>query len=284
MVKTTQPNVFVCQARGSGFFSELFSAISCIWLAKEHSAQPIPLWNKRFLYKHPSIGNSWSAYFEPTWTGGQCKDLMRDGMVTQLPASGLAPLPNHKLRQLRHVVHAIWRDDIKMIDEVVQDVAKLTKQIAPGTVGVHYRWTDRASDPKVGLGEVTPEEFFPEIDTQLDKFCDRVFLAADSEPAVRKFKLRYGDKLLVADAIRSPDGKVSVHGGRDKGAKGSAYEKGIEVLADALALSSCAYLVRNTSAVSFFSLCVSPQLRFTDMNFKLGRYKKLVERLDYEAG
>jgi hypothetical protein len=93
-----------------------------------------------------------------------------------------------------------------------------------------------------------------------------VFLATDDERIVEAFDRRYGNRhLLVRPSLRSKDG-TSLHGHYDAGVPGSPIQKGADVLKDALILARCNHLIRSHSRVTCYSLCINPDLGFTDLS------------------
>lgn len=268
----TSPAVLMYNARGAGFFSEMFSALNCIRLAEEQERVPVPMWSGRFLFKKPGNRNSWTGYFDPVWRPHKLDDCLASRDITTIEASGVRGLPNVHTPEGRRAVHRLISKYITLKGNVASKLKSVLERVdGDSTIAVHYRWTDRQKDKRLKMGFVSTQEFFKEID-EIRKPDEYIYLATDAEPTVQEFRSRYGKYLITADAVRSPDGKLSVHGSYDRGVKGSSYTKGLDVLVDAIAMAHCRYLIRSASQVSYYTCCLNPHLEYVDMHEKLGRY------------
>ena len=149
-------------------------------------------------------------------------------------------------------------------------------------LGVHLRGTD-----KVVRAKVPPEAHFPFIDAYLRAYRSDalVFVATDDRRYMRRLGARYGysDADAGADAGGGRSGRLVSRGSGYEDASwggnadlaserkrwlraphapssSSGYDKGLQVLLDALLLSKCDYVLISASAVSEFALWVRPHL------------------------
>jgi hypothetical protein len=132
---------------------------------------------------------------------------------------------------------------------------------AASLLGVHLRGTD-----KVVRRKVPPSRYYPFVDAYLRAHpAALVFVATDDARYLREMVKRYGDAVVYRQA-----GYSSANVIRD--AALDAREKGEDALIDALLLSSCAFLLKTTSALSEFALWLNASLheRHIDLQFEDG--------------
>jgi hypothetical protein len=157
-------------------------------------------------------------------------------------------------------------------------------------IGVHMRGTDKVVMPKV-----PPEAYFPLLDAYLAAHDDAlIFLATDDRRYARRLGKRYpfgtrvvsagqgyddaswgtsADRTELLAAMRQRAKKTT--SGGTSGASGASggnaqraariaasagYQKGSQVLLDALLLSMCDFILVTVSAVSEFALWIAPHL------------------------
>ena len=157
-------------------------------------------------------------------------------------------------------------------------------------IGVHMRGTDKVVMPKV-----PPEAYFPLLDAYLAAHDDAlIFLATDDRRYARRLGKRYPfgtrvvsvgqgyddaswgtsadrTELLAAMRLRAKkttSGGISGASGGNGGnaqraariAAAAGYQKGSQVLLDALLLSMCDFILVTVSAVSEFAHWIAPHL------------------------
>ena len=134
-------------------------------------------------------------------------------------------------------------------------------------VGVHMRGSDKGSAdgaPRF-MRKLEPEAYFPHIDRFLEGARDgRIFLATDQSQYVERARARYGDRLVVRDALRADAFGEGTNPFQWRDGRG--YRKGEEVLVDCLLLARSDLLLHCTSAVGEYALYFNPELRGLDLN------------------
>ncbi|MCC2607950.1 O-fucosyltransferase family protein [Planctobacterium marinum] len=135
-------------------------------------------------------------------------------------------------------------------------------------LGCHLRGTDKSTrfdgKPFDGPREFTriipPEEYFPFIDQFIQQNPNgKLFIATDQLQFLKKIVAQYGERVIQTDAIRSAT-ELAVFQ-----RSGSGYQRGTEVLTDALLLSKCDFLLKCFSNVGEVALYFNPRLPVIDM-------------------
>jgi hypothetical protein len=160
-------------------------------------------------------------------------------------------------------------------------------------IGVHMRGTDKVVMPKV-----PPEAYFPLLDAYIAAHDDAlIFLATDDRRYARRLGKRYpfgtrvvsvgqgyddaswgtsADRTELLAAMRQRAKKTTSGGNAQREARShssahsqqreariaasAGYQKGSQVLLDALLLSMCDFILVTVSAVSEFALWIAPHL------------------------
>jgi protein O-GlcNAc transferase len=142
------------------------------------------------------------------------------------------------------IASLIFRKHFKILPDILAPAMKIVEAgTASGRlIGVHCRGSDKISEHAL----VTPEDYRKEVDRVLLQ-KDQVFLATDSEAALKKFRAWYGDRLISINCERSSNSK-GIH------FTASHPEKaGQDFLIDSDMLSKCTvHLGTEGSHVSFF--------------------------------
>jgi hypothetical protein len=167
------------------------------------------------------------------------------------------------LRDLLATDLRLHPDIRERVDEVVH--AKL----APETVGVHVRYTDRQARLQALLRRVDAlQRRAPHL---------QVFLATDNARVLELFERRYRNVVTVPH--RYAESEKQLHGQADSPDR---RQDGIEALVDLYALAECDHLVVDTSSsFSYLATLLSraPRSRIDDVNPFKPRFRELVKRL-----
>ncbi len=161
-------------------------------------------------------------------------------------------------------------------------------------IGVHYRGTDKVKLRKKSVSGAEaphlPYGFvFAEIKKSIEHYAKDdflIFVATDEQDFVTEIEKRFSNRIVCADAFRSPDGNpvhAAAHFHDKKEEKGisvhgqSMVQLGEEVLIDMLVLSKCNVLLRTESAVSLACQVVNPTQPVVNMT-KRYRWKRFFYR------
>lgn len=149
-------------------------------------------------------------------------------------ASGWLQRAVHLRRQPVRVVRGFYRERV------------LSRGDRP-LLGLHLRGTDKLKN--IGGRIIGPAEYHPLVDAYVARNPDALILIATDSPSfLAAMRRRYGDRLIVYEALRSErnvfvDRKVTDN-----------YRKGLDALVDALLLSCANLLIKPASALSEFSV------------------------------
>lgn len=253
---------------GCGLFGDLFMALNGVRFAERKRLSGEVCWDKRSLYFEAAKGrNVWSYYFENSAFafGGE---ISLSGMA--LPyfpgAQDFDPYPGLSVRQS---VHRLLQKHCRPRASILKSVEQFASErfSSEAMLGVHIRRTDAARGME-DRREVHLRHFVAEIDEWLRHHPGgAIFLATDEASVVEELETRYGERVIAQHCLRSRDG-ASLHGHYDGGTEGTAFRKGLEVIIDALLLARCDHLIRTHSRVTCYTLCLNPQLSYTDLDLK----------------
>ena len=294
---------------GAGFFALMVYAVNqIIWAEANGFASVIDFGercrdNRLNRYYDAAHGtNVWEYYFHPVNAGAIASSHSR-----QLSTKQLFNLHHMSPDSVQTYPHGLYRD-LKVpkwrYDEgwhrtmrsrasnLLQRLVKLKpeplrvvrtfyhdKVLALGAdrpaLGLHLRGTDKLRN--IGGRIVRPEEYHPLIEHYLKRRPDAILLLATDSPSfLSQMRAKYGERLVVYDALRSERNAFA-----DKRVADN-YKKGEDALVDSLLLSCANYLIKPASALSEFSVCASrllkPHARADDCS-SLSSVRSLVRRL-----
>lgn len=286
----------------AGFFAYMTFAINQLIYAEKHGYLPV-VWfgpdsggGPNAFYDPTHGENVWDYYFEPV-AGYTYNDIQSLIASTENPLSedDVIQLPTKELWRLHHdepdsifnypygcyrhkskldpdwyraqrvKAHEYISRYIRVRPEILDEVGRIQQHFDHGrALGVHLRGTDKGTAGAAPhlMRVIKPATYFPIIDDYMDRhsWCT-LFVATDQAQFVDLFRSRYGDRVLATDAMRS---ETSTNPFQQVGKFG--YQKGREVLIDALLLSRCEYLIKCTSAVGEYAMYFNPDLDCIDTN------------------
>jgi hypothetical protein len=128
-------------------------------------------------------------------------------------------------------------------------------------IGLHVRGTDAVSFRERRahrIGSLSFRQYVKFIEQMIRKRPDsRIFVATDTEKAVRYLTKRFGDRVVAYDALRHDGGSVAGSGPAGgmlpayiAGDRDGAARNGEEAVIDYLLLSRCDLLVHNSSGLA----------------------------------
>ncbi len=258
-----------------GFFGNMFITLNGIHLCEAAGVLPEPFWDQKSLFFDRNHGgNVWEYYFEPIDMPGHTRSLdVARKLAFKPDAARIGPRNNG--HTVLETYHQCIQKYVRLKEPIQREIERLRTDLFSNKriVGVHARFTDAQAGFE--NRSVPPmAKYFQSIDEYIIiNPVDRIFVATDSLSALQSFQQRYGDKIIALDCIRSID-NTSIHGHYDSGLPGSPYLKGLEVIRDAYLLSSVTHLIRANSRVTAYSLCLNPDLTFTDVECVAGNHQK----------
>ncbi|MER9651409.1 hypothetical protein [Mesorhizobium sp. M0199] len=254
---------------GCGFFGDLFMTLNGLRFAELCRAGASVEWGSTSLYFDADAGQNVYRYFF-------------EQAEFRVEETGSRPLMNLKYRPTADTFRRYERKSVRVSlsqaiakycvvrGEIAEEVEEFVRSNFKGKVlGVHVRMTDAATGAE--SRKVAALDLYK---YHIDKWVrdnpeGAVFLATDEERIVSEFGRHYGRRLVVRQSLRSTDG-TSLHGHYDPGVIGSPFQKGKDVLIEALLLARYDYLIRCHSRVTCYSLCVSPDLKYKDLSLEMG--------------
>jgi hypothetical protein len=253
-------------SRPCGFFGNFFITLNGLMFCDSIGAVGVPWWDSDCPYLDPSVSdNAWSMFFRgpPSAQGG---DGPRPRLAYYPTADDMtayqAPTP-------REAAHRLMKRFAEPHPEFLDEAdAFVDKKFRAGkTLGVHVRGTD-ARRGLESRRSIPFDTIHDEIAVRLRSDADTmIFLASDEAQVIADFKARYGERVCHRECARSVSGE-SIHGHYDSGVAASGFEKGRDVLIDALLLSRVDFLIRTHSAVTTYSLCRNLALPYLDLEIK----------------
>ena len=249
----------------AGFFGEVFITLNGLRQAELYRKRAIVRWGPGSPYFEMKRGpNAWACFFQATEfdfsdarSGAALSLQYRPGGHDFISYGGL------NTRQSVARALRAWCQPLPEISNAV-DTFSMAHFRHGQMLGVHVRLTDVAAGAE-GRQTVGLEQIMAAVDAWLAKKPDGgIYLASDDQRAIAAFGQRYTGRIAFQDCLRSQDG-TSIHGHYDVGVSGSPYQKGREVLIDALLLARCNHLIRTHSRVTAFSLCWNLDLTYRDL-------------------
>ena len=129
-------------------------------------------------------------------------------------------------------------------------------------IGVHYRGTDKISEaPRVDYKDVLRKIMRYISENSLHDY--KIFVATDEQAFIDYLISIYGDLVCYNKAAlcATIDNLTPIHF-RNR----EHFKRGEEALIDALLLSKVDFLIRTCSNLSKFSIFLSPDLEYVDLN------------------
>ncbi|VGO21672.1 O-fucosyltransferase family protein [Pontiella sulfatireligans] len=239
-----------------GFFGNLFMTLNGIRACEIAKATPHPLWSHNCLYWDKKYGsNAWDYFFEPFEELDRSAEGGHRGWAFKPLATYIHPC--YEAMDVQSSYAEIIRRYLKVHNDIAERVDSFASHHfgKQEPLGCHMRFTDVSAE--YGRA-VSLEKYWEAIDFYLDNNeCDKFFVATDDQEALKATQNRYqGRVAFQADCIRSCDGR-SIHGHYDSGIAASGYQKGLDVLTDALLLARCRHLIGISSTITRFSACVN---------------------------
>ena len=230
----------------------LFSQLNKLLTIMEHrqTADIHVDWTTGTLYGRPHEGNVFEHLFE------QLVPLRHgDERVDRWPHSRYTG-PNVS----RQYPHTAWRTSLNawwqhltVRPDLLAEAEAFLAPHWPGITALHVR--------NYRIGAECTGGVAPTLDAYaaaLGGTEGRVFLATDNDEAVRFFRARFGERLLLRDIPRSPDMQTELHHFRTQTIRDAQ-----NCLIDALVMARCAHLIHSVSTVSTAVLYMNPAMPHT---------------------
>lgn len=215
-----------------------------------------------YLYFDPNIGlNVWEYYFnQPKQIYGPKYEVFENGFEFQ--RSGVLDISNRSQSYEKAILEAnlLFTSRIGFSPAMISTITDTARQLElpEKYFSVHKRETDS----QLHASEIiTCDHFFKEIETRLDN--EIIYLATDSEKALREFKFRYGSRLIHLETFRSKD-NTGLHFLEKAGA--SKAKVGSDAVLDAVFLSRGVSMFRTRSNLTTFSRVLNPNLECFELD------------------
>ena len=270
---------------GAGFYALMLYAINQLIYAESRGFVPHVLFGETCRdgrlnrYYSSTIGpNVWEYYFFPVSTA---VPSLND---EQLSAKQLFALHHTSTESVQTYPHGVyrylkiprWRYDEgwhRMMRSRAHGILGRSVRLRPGPLkivrkfymerivargdrpllGLHIRGTDKLRN--IGGRIIRPAEYHPLIRQFLEQRPNALLLLATDSPSfLAEMQQRYGEKLIVYDALRSERNAFADRKLTDN------YRKGEDALVDSLLLSCANLLIKPASALSEFSVYWNPAL------------------------
>lgn len=253
-----------------GFFSAFFGVLRAIRHAEIEGYIPYVVWDERSPYVQRTCKdsddrhNAWTQYFEQITPEPVVTSLTRDEGARVLAQEwcgwdGLVCYPGqNELDTMR----TLLRKYVRVRAEVLREMPQLPR----GTVGVHYRGTDKITS---GEFAAPPVQHLVDLIRGSALYTGKgkpFFFATDDIDALRTVTSAFpdGHVLYNRSCVRGSTSTGSVHRHYEYVSEKHTRTrdgplKGKQVLLDALCLTQCRHLLRCPSGVSLFALVASSE-------------------------
>lgn len=137
-----------------------------------------------------------------------------------------------------------------------------TKAAGQPVLGLHVRWTDK----QIFAGrQVKAAEYYPHVDRFLEKNpTAKIFVASADKRAVAAFRAKYGERVFASEFKRESVNSFNTDGGRYSG-----YQKGYQVLFDALVMSQTQFMLHGSAGVPELAIWLGKDMRLDSASLNL---------------
>ena len=256
-----------------GMFAHLNVLIRVLRYADEHGLTPDVHFTSAN-YVEPGMGADWFDYhFERVHPGGRTapRPLFTLTVKTHRDLDLSRP-DDLSLRDARDLLFKYVRIKPDVIAEVDSFCAR--HGIGAGSLGVHYRGTDKSSES----ARVSYDEAIATIQAETTSWDKRpIFVASDEQRFVDALVRRFPAGSVVAyhDAARS-DGSAPLH---LNGHAAGNFAMGRDALVNCLILARCSRVVRTCSLLSSWASIFNPDLSVRLLNESYGSTSWFPERV-----
>ncbi len=267
-----------------GLFSLVLTNLGHIRYALEKGCIPVvDMRNYESQYAGAGMSgqNMWEYYFEQPChydlesIGKSKRIILSNGLVTDkldYPADSIAyeekELQFWKALAKRYLrVNQSIADEAARLEKTLFEEKKILGVLARGTDYVHARPVNHPIQP-------TPRQLMEKIEEKMqERNCEKIYLATEDAGIFRKFKERYGDKLIAVEARRhETDGGENINDIRRREEK-DGYTMGKEYLLTILLLARCDCLVAGNTSGTIGALLLNQEYE-DKFIFNLGVYGK----------
>lgn len=262
-------NIYILREGGSyqGMFSILTWTLRRLEVADRLNMIPVVTWKKEspVNLRGAECENPFELYFQPVSdinletalnSAFVVKSKRNDGFRTKRKMS--YDFTDDEIDRLSIIYSKYIHLQPEIEDKIYLDIKKISSN-SEKILGVHVRGVDwRNNQVKYHPIPITENEFLLETEKLFNTGSyDCIFLATDSDDTVDLFKNRFGEKIRIFEAKRTPTNTSSlVIFDTDN----DQYNLGCEVLRDAYMLANCDALVCGMSYVSYVARIIKKSM------------------------
>lgn len=240
-----------------GMFALLIKTLRCLEVADRFHFIPVIKWNDAVSYSVPGQSNSFLLFYQSVSEISVESALKSADVAFANPwdraygaIAGSYECPPDEIERLSRTYQKYLKLQPEVQTQMDGELFRLFGEKPGKVLGVHVRGVDwrkkKIYHHPIAFSE---EDYLNKAKEMMKEFgYDKVFLASDSESAVKLFQREFGDNLIITQASRTPEGsdRLTIY---DKSKNG--YELGFEILLDAYALAACDSLLCGVSSVGF---------------------------------
>lgn len=278
--KAAQVNIRKLELRPAGMFSNVNEVVQQLYLAERSGYRFFIDWSQSCYADPNRPGDPWEYYFErcfldvldrpagaPVLLGGAPVACAKDNIITPRRKNGDCNpllLPSNRL-----LPHRLIAQHIRLRADVVEIIDAFARQhFQEPVIGLHIRGAGRLDGGVAErnqtldlIGGVPLPAYFRAVEQALERRPDaRIFACSDSSFVIDSIVERFGERVFIYDATRSPFGELHAGHPRNAGLQFDRYRLGLDVLVEAYLLSRTDFLVHGNSNVVNFILCQNPEL------------------------
>lgn len=257
-----------------GLMGYYMSVLGHIRFAKSKGYIPVvDMKNYKNTYlKEEEVGhiNSWEYYFEQPSSvflddAYKSKNVILSSMESPVEADPRLFYYNVYKKDNMPLYYKLVEDNILFNNEtraiLDETYRAITKNVVGGVLGVVSRGTDLLGFPGHSV-QPTTEELMVETEKVMKQYgCKYIFLASDTDRAVREFKKKFGSEYVLTNSCKRYDDCKNngtnvlsdVHFEREN----DGYMKGMEYLTTMWCLSNCDVLFGSLVGATVAALCMN---------------------------
>jgi hypothetical protein len=246
------------QTNPVGFFSSFNTVVGALsYLKKNQISNFYVLWTNG-LYQQSDYNLFDTFFYKQTALDHSSIDIAYDAI--QIGNVYEAILRRELFLDLHEVLRHYNYFDNPVYKTCLESCAK-----RPNSIGVHVRRTDHVQHSEL----LDLNDYFLIVDRKIaESNYDNVYLTTDDVQITTLFKERYGSMLFENENITRSNNGTAIH----FNGYSNKEKLALDVMSDALSLSSCDEIVITSSNIAGYALMVNPNIKYEQIDTHKNHY------------
>lgn len=262
------PKLFITEGHPRGFASNIICLLGALKKFPESTIVPVPPFLS--LYSDNPL-NSWAEYFTPNYNSrislyNPLLDKPTKASIIQF--SDCFPLPSYEEDSLskgnasRLAIEKLsveFNKNLQLRPEVLSQILQnYSLSSKKSYLSIHRRMTDHAMHTEI----LSNHSFSLSIEKYMLGHRN-VFLATDDISFIAWFKNRFNNINLLYNDVERTDGSVGIH--FKPASSSTKIKRGLDILADIIAMSYSKYLLCGASGIPVLAKIINPSMNMINV-------------------